>query len=222
MNIQQNIYDDLHIDSDQSLMMIDQFSEWSGSKTISVGEWAKLTYLIVMKEEVELDLRIESAGKWAEILVKWLLLAKDKSKLKLTAHAHLMHDDATADLHLVSMLQDWSICEVDGGVDLHEWCSKISGHLLEENIILGSDIQIKTLPMLDVRSSDVSASHGCRIQKLDDKKLFYMRSKGLSKTQAEELMIRGYFEQVFEPMQGWDETIVVKRLEEEYVDYLLS
>lgn len=222
MNISQNTFDQVHIPANESIIMIDEFWHGSGSKTITVWAWAELTYLILMKEEVELNLRIESAGEWAKILIKWLLIAKNWSNIKLTAHAHLMHDQATADLHLVSMLQDWSICEVDGGVDLHEWCSKISGHLLEENIILGTDIKIKTLPMLDVRSSDVSASHGCRIQKLDEKKLFYMRSKGLSKTQAEELMIRGYFEQVFEPMLWWDDTIVAKRLEEGYIDYLLN
>jgi len=221
MQILQNTFDQLTIPANESVVMIDQFWHGSGSKTICVEEWASLTYLILMKEEVQLDLRIESAGEWAEILVKWLLLGKKWSDIKLTAHAHLMHDNASADLHLVSMLQDGSVCEVDGWVDLHEWCSKISWHLLEENIILWSDIKIKTLPMLDVRSSDVSASHGCRIQKLDDKKLFYMRSKGLSKTQAEELMIKWYFEQLFESVQWWDDTIVIKRLEEDYLDYLL-
>jgi len=223
MHILQNTFDQLSIPANESVVMIDQFWHGAGSKTISVGEWASLTYLIVIKEQVSLDLRIESSGTGAQILVKWLLLGKEWSDIKLTAHAHLMQDNTSADLHLVSMLQDGSVCEVDGWVDLHEWCHKISGHLLEENIVLWSDIQIKTLPMLDVRSSDVSASHGCRIQKLDDKKLFYMRSKGLSKQQAEELMIKGYFDQLFAAVK-WDEDSnqVVEKLEKEYIDYLLG
>jgi Fe-S cluster assembly scaffold protein SufB len=43
--------------------------------------------------------------------------------------------------------------------------------------------------MLDVRSSDVSASHGARIERLDEKKLFYMKSRGIDSTQAKELII---------------------------------
>jgi len=43
-----------------------------------------------------------------------------------------------------------------------------SGHLLEENIVLGKKVKVKTLPMLDVRSSDVSASHGAKIDRLDE------------------------------------------------------
>ncbi|MBP7848546.1 SufD family Fe-S cluster assembly protein [Patescibacteria group bacterium] len=48
---------------------------------------------------------------------------------------------------------------------------------MEETILLGEDIQIRTLPMLDVQSSDVKASHGATIQRLDEEKLFYLTSK---------------------------------------------
>ena len=77
--------------------------------------------------------------------------------------------------------------------------------------------------MLDVRSSDVSASHGARIEKLDEKKLFYMRSKWLSKQQAEELMIAGFVEQMFAPCKDApDQLEDVKQLQQESLDYLLS
>ncbi|NOZ45140.1 MAG: SufD family Fe-S cluster assembly protein [bacterium] len=35
---------------------------------------------------------------------------------------------------------------------------------MEENIILGPHIHIKTLPILDIHSNDVQASHGAKIQ----------------------------------------------------------
>ncbi len=66
---------------------------------------------------------------------------------------------------------------MDGNIVISPDIVKAAGHLLEENIILGERVQIKTLPMLDVRSNDVSASHGARIEKLDAKKLFYLESK---------------------------------------------
>jgi Fe-S cluster assembly protein SufD len=60
---------------------------------------------------------------------------------------------------------------------------------LEENILLGDKLKIKTLPMLDVRSNDVKASHGARIEKLDPQRLFYLQSRGLDDTQAKNLII---------------------------------
>jgi Fe-S cluster assembly scaffold protein SufB len=49
--------------------------------------------------------------------------------------------------------------------------------LAEENLLLGKKIQIKALPMLDVRSNDVKASHGSTISRLDDQKIFYLTAK---------------------------------------------
>ncbi len=221
MKIQENTFDQVKVPDQESIIMIDQFWHGNWKKTIQVGAWAKLTYLLIMKEEVTLDLRVESAWEGSEIVIKALILAKDDSKLNLKAHAHLMHNKAHADLHLVSFLQNGSETTVDGGVDLHEGVSKIAWHLLEENIILGENIKIKALPMLDVRSSDVSASHGCRITKLDPIKMFYMRSKGLSKAEAEELMIRGYVEQVFEWVNPSDDE-KINEIKEGYIDYLLK
>lgn len=78
---------------------------------------------------------------------------------------------------------------MDGSVVIVPGVVKVSGHLLEENIILGEDVQLKTLPMLDVRSNDVSASHGARIEKLDAKKLFYLESKGIAPVESKRLMV---------------------------------
>lgn len=48
--------------------------------------------------------------------------------------------------------------------------------------------------MLDVRSSDVSASHGAKIDRLDENKLFYMMSKGIDQKQAQKLIVSGYIQ----------------------------
>ena len=220
MNISENNYENISIDT--NTFLIESFFHGSGTKTITVAGNTKFTYLLLAKEQLDLDLRIETTGETAEINVKTLCIAKPESDITLKLHAHLIHSHSTADLHMVSLLQDGSVCEIDGGVDLHADVKKISGHLLEENIILGENIKIKTLPMLDVRSSDVSASHGARIQRLDAKKMFYLQSRGLDKTQAKELMISGYFEQVFTPFKHDQENLDISRLEKEWLDYLLS
>jgi Fe-S cluster assembly scaffold protein SufB len=48
-----------------------------------------------------------------------------------------------------------------------------------------------------VRSNDVAASHGARIEKLDEKKLFYLQSKGISEQDSKRLMIEGFVETMF-------------------------
>jgi Fe-S cluster assembly scaffold protein SufB len=49
--------------------------------------------------------------------------------------------------------------------------------LLEQNIILGKNIKLTTLPKLNVASHNVTAAHGANIDMLDQQKLFYMMSR---------------------------------------------
>lgn len=217
-----NNFSDIHIEHDT--IYLDIFTKWSGKKVISVAKDVHLTYLVLMQDIVELDLSFVSSGESASMEVKWLLLWKEWWNLTLKAHAHLKHDHAAADLHLVTLLQDKAVAEVDGWVDLHPDVAKVAGHLLEENIILWDTVRIKTLPMLDVRSSDVSASHGCRIERLDSKKMFYLQSRWLDTTQAKHLMIAWYIEQMFVDMKAWaDEQMLpmLEALERDALQYIL-
>ncbi len=104
------------------------------------------------------------------------------------------------------MLGDRSDIHVDGGVNIGKDTHGTSGHLLEENVILGKKVKIKTLPMLDVRSSDVSASHGAKIDRLDEAKLFYMMARGLDQKQAQKLIVEGYINRICESAGMSDES----------------
>jgi Fe-S cluster assembly scaffold protein SufB len=50
--------------------------------------------------------------------------------------------------------------------------------------------------MLDVQTNDVKASHGATMQRLDEKKLFYMTAKGIPYNAAKKMLIRSYIEKV--------------------------
>lgn len=52
------------------------------------------------------------------------------------------------------------------------------------------------------------ASHGARIESIDDKKLFYMMSKGISKADARRLMIEGLVGALFDHVCESDEDMV--------------
>jgi len=66
---------------------------------------------------------------------------------------------------------------------------QVHGRLLEQNIVLGQNISLSTLPKLNVASHNVTAAHGASIDTLDQQKLFYMMSRGLSKEQSQTLLV---------------------------------
>ena len=51
---------------------------------------------------------------------------------------------------------------------------------------------IKVMPVLLIDEFDVSANHGCAIGKIDEEGLYYLMSRGISKKDAEMLIIKGF------------------------------
>ena len=198
--------------------ILDQFSDISWKKIIEVWSKATCTYVAVVTWSVDLDLIINTDGDDANIHAHILVLWSPDHKIRINCHAHLLHNNSEANIHIISLLPNGSDVDIDGWVDLHKWLSKISWHLLEENILLGDSVKIKTLPMLDVHSNDVSASHGCRIERLDAKKMFYLQSRWLSKSEAEKLMI----EWLVETMIWVVETSEISSNEQNLLDQLKS
>jgi Fe-S cluster assembly scaffold protein SufB len=178
-------------------VVVDIIHGVSWKKTITLEQWAMLDYLLIVHWETDIDVEVNSTGPETEVTIHVLCLGSASHTLSCTVLGKLQHDNTAANIHMVTFLPEWSNCTINGNVTIVPGIVKASGHLLEENIILGDKIQIKTLPMLDVQSNDVSASHGACIEKIDAKKLFYAQSRGLDESQAKGLIIGGYFDVLF-------------------------
>jgi Fe-S cluster assembly scaffold protein SufB len=183
-------------------IMVDILHGVSWKKTITLEQWSTLDYLLIVHGKTNIDCEIVTAWPDCQATVHVLCLWNATSEVSCTVQATLHHDSCSANIHMVTFLPEWSNCAINGNVTIVPGIVKASGHLLEENIILWEKIQIKTLPMLDVQSNDVSASHGARIEKIDAKKLFYAQSRGLDESQAKWLIIGGYFDVLFDSVES--------------------
>lgn len=90
---------------------------------------------------------------------------------------------------MISFLYDGAKVSIDGSIDVWMHLDQVHGRLIEQNIVLGKNISLKTLPKLNVASYNVTAAHGANIDTLDQQKLFYMMSRGLSQQQSQLLMV---------------------------------
>ncbi len=185
-----------YITTDTSL--IEVFDNHSENKTISVSEWISFNYLVILQDDAQIDFDISCDGKNSKATIKFLCIGQDKHKIVSNIITTLKANNAQADVYMLSLLKDWSDLHVHGNIVLAPDVAKVSWHLLEENIILGEKIKIRTAPILDVRSSDVSASHWCRVERLDPKRLFYMQSRGLTQSESQSLILDGYLNAMFE------------------------
>lgn len=175
--------------------------------TIEIQKNKPLTYIAVLYEDAQLDFRFYTTEEQCSSTIKILCIGSQGHHIRSSILSSLDHSHSQSNVYILSLLKDGSDIKVDGNVTLSPHVQKVSGHLLEENIILGNKIKVHTAPILDVHSSDVSASHGCRVERLDPKRLFYMQSRWLDQAQSQALVLDWYLNHFFNGIDDAEEHI---------------
>ena len=146
--------------------------------------------------DADITLEIAVRGEGAHVRLWCLILSKDMRKTSLQLQVKLLVAWAVAHVYAVSLLGNNARVSLQGWIFLGNDAHGAEWYLQEENILLGEGIKIEALPMLDVQTNDVKASHGATMQRLDEQKLFYMNAKWISSEHATTMLIWSYIAKV--------------------------
>ena len=108
-------------------------------------------------------------------------------------------------------LLDNSYKSLKGTIDFIEGSSKSKGEENENCILLSDKCKSRSLPMLLCHEEDVVGSHGMSSGKIDNEKLFYLMSKGISEEEAKKLIIKANFKIVLDYILNND---IINEIEE--------
>lgn len=111
---------------------------------------------------------------------------------------------ATSDLLYKGALYDRAKTVFRGIIRVHPKAQKTDAYQTNRNLLLSPDAEAITLPNLEIEADDVRCSHGATVGQLDEEELFYLMSRGLTRQQAERLVIFGFFGEVLDrlPLPG--------------------
>ena len=109
--------------------------------------------------------------------------------LKSNILVNILSSNSKINVFMLSLLTTDKAFDTDWNVFLWKNISNSQWHLLQKSLILWENIQVKSVPRLDVYSNDIKASHGFSIDRLNQDKMFYLNSKGLSESTSKELIV---------------------------------
>lgn len=75
-------------------------------------------------------------------------------------------------------------------------------HQENRNLLLSPDARADSIPELEILTHDVQCSHAAATGPVDRDALFYLRSRGLTATEAERMVVLGFLEPVFARVPG--------------------
>jgi Fe-S cluster assembly protein SufD len=86
-------------------------------------------------------------------------------------------------------------------------------YLQTHQMLLSQRAKGDAIPSLIVKTDNVSASHGGTVGELDETQIFYMMTRGISRIEAVQTLVEGYFEEVVQRLDDPGlETLVRERI----------
>ena len=115
------------------------------------------------------------------------------------------------------ILDDSSSGVFSGKIFVRPDAQKTNAYQSNKNILLSDNATINTKPQLEIFADDVKCSHGCTVGQLDEEALFYLRSRGISKDNAQSMLLKAFAEDVvtqikYEPLKNYVEQLITDRL----------
>jgi len=110
--------------------------------------------------------------------------------------------NTTADLLYKGVLTGKSRSVFRGLIKISEEAQLTDSYLTNNNILLSDEARADSVPTLEINANDVKASHGATVGNLDKDEIFYLMSRGLTKSSAEKLIINGFFAPVLKSIDS--------------------
>ncbi len=80
----------------------------------------------------------------------------------------------------------------NGKVFVEKIAQKTNAYQQNNNVLLSEGAKIDTKPQLEIFADDVKCSHGCTVGRLNEDALFYLRARGISKKEAEAMLLYAF------------------------------
>lgn len=81
---------------------------------------------------------------------------------------------------------------------IHVWkvAQKTEAYQTNRNLLLSREARADTIPKLEIEADDVKCGHGAAVSNVDPDQIYYLMTRGLSREQAQAIIIEGFYEDV--------------------------
>lgn len=104
--------------------------------------------------------------------------------------------------HYRGVLDGASRAVFNGKIVVHPGAQKTSAFQANHNLLLSREVEIDTKPELEIYADDVKCNHGATVGQLDEKQLFYLRSRGIDEAVARSLLVHAFSQELIERIRA--------------------
>lgn len=151
---------------------------------------------------VDMAASLEGPGARSDML--GLYFAQGSQHFDHNTRQDHMVPHATSDLLYKGALYDKTRAVFRGIIKVFPKAQRTDAYQTNRNLLLSDKAEATSLPNLEIEADDVRCSHAATVGHLDKEELFYIMTRGISRREAERLVVFGFFGEVLDrlPMPG--------------------
>ena len=118
-----------------------------------------------------------------------------------TLQAHCA-PNTRSDLLFKNALFDNARTIFSGLIRVEPEAQQTDAYQTNRNLLLSNTSEANSLPGLEILANDVKCSHGATSSPVDKDQIYYLLSRGIPKSKAQELLVFGFFEEILEKIDN--------------------
>jgi len=158
--------------------------------TFEVQKHASLQIILFTNQPQHYRIICRLAGMESRVHVNAISFLREGTST-LTMQAIHEHSHTYSRLESVGVIVNGD-SQINGLIKIGENAHTSDGYEKTDTLIIGNGTST-TVPDLEIHNNDVKCSHGSSTTKLDEEKLFYVQSRGLSESDAKRIVIKGFY-----------------------------
>jgi Fe-S cluster assembly protein SufD len=107
----------------------------------------------------------------------------------------------TSDFAFKGALRDRSTAVWRGMIRVEREAQRTNAYQENRNLMLAPTTHAVPIPGLEILANDVRCTHGATVSRVDRDELFYAMARGLSRGEAERLIVRGFFQDILDRIE---------------------
>ena len=189
--------------------------EYVSLQSLSQETWHFASHRARVERDAELDwvaggfgskkgkTRIENdlAGAGATSRVTGAYFADAEQHLDFDTFQQHIAPNTTSDFAFKGALRDHATAVWRGMIKVEKDAQRTNAYQENRNLLLSAQAHADSIPGLEIEANDVRCTHGATIGQVDRDQLFYLMARGLSRGEAERLIVRGFFSDVLDRIE---------------------
>ncbi len=138
------------------------------------------------------DLRVDLAGAAARFESRGVFALRGRQHADTRMNVGHNARDSVSDIVWRGVADERARGVFHGAITIAAGADGSDARLGNKNLLLSAQAEIDTQPVLEIHAEDVKAAHGATVGQLDERALFYLRSRGIAADAARRLLVGAF------------------------------